>query len=382
MTRFRSLLLICAFALPIPAALAGCGGDDSSNVDPQTVLDETFSNDERATSGDLSLTVSASAEGAAGGSVEASLSGPYQGDAENPNAIPQLDWTGSISADGAGQSFSAEGGLIVTEDNAFVEYGGNTYEVGTDTFSQFKQLAESAAAQQTESSKGLSFGEAFTQQCQSQLQAAGGDPAACEIDFQSWLTDLTSEGTADVEGTQTDQVSGALDAQTMLGDIVELGSSLPQAASGGVPTEQQVQQIADAVQEASFDLYSGTEDRILRGLDLNLAIDPSSIPGAAGSGVESVDASFSMRLGAVNEEQTIEAPGDAQPIEDLLGQLGVDPAALGGLGALGGGGGLGATPGQDAGGASVPGGGDSQAYLDCIAQAQTPEDINACSQEL
>lgn len=382
MTRLRSLIAICAFALPIPAALAGCGGDDSSDVDPQTVLDETFTNEEQATSGDLSLTVSGSAEGDQGGSFEASLSGPYQGDPDDPNAIPQLDWTGSVSADGAGQSFSAEGGLIVTEDNAFVEYGGSTYEVGTDTFSQFKELAESAAAQQTESTEGLSFGEAFTQQCSSQIQAAGGDPSACEIDFQSWLTELTNDGTEDIEGTETDHVSGSLNVETMLQDLVELGSSVPQAATSGVPSEEQVQQIADAVEEASFDLFSGTEDRILRGFDFAIAIDPSSIPDAAAAGVESVDASFSFRLGAVNEEQTIEAPSDAQPIEDLLGQFGIDPSALGGLGALGGGDELGITPGEDGGAPAVPGGGDTDAYLDCIAEAQTPEEINACTQEL
>ena len=90
-----------------------------------------------------------------------------------------------------------------------------------------------------------------------------------------------------------------------------------------------------------------------------------------------------MRLGAVNEDQEIEAPSDARPIEDLLAQLGVDPAALGGLGALGGG--LGTTPGGGGGGgggAAAPGGGDTDAYLDCVAKAQTPDEINACASEL
>ena len=380
MTRIRTLIAISACALPIPAAIAGCG-DDEGEVDPQTVLDETFTTEERASSGDLTLTLSGSAEGDAGGSFEASLSGPFQGEEGNPNAIPQLDWTGSVSADGAGQSFSAEGGLVVTEDNAFVEYGGETYEVGTDTFSQFKQLADSAAAQQSEQAEGLSFGEAFTQQCESQIQAAGGDPSACEIDFESWLTDLNSEGTEDIEGTETDHVSGSLNVETMLQDLAELGSSMPQAAASGAATEEHVQQVAGAIEEASFDLYSGTEDRILRGLDFNIAVDPTAIPDAAAAGVESAELSFAMRLGAVNEEQTIEAPSDAQPIEDLLGQFGVDPGALGGLGALGGGE-LGITPGQDGGGTTVPGGGDTDAYLDCIGKAQTPEEIEACSQEL
>jgi hypothetical protein len=373
LSRNRTHFGACALALVAAALIAGCGGGDS-DVDPQTVIDETFNNDERVSSGDLSLTISGSAEGAQGGSFEASLSGPFQGDPDDPNAIPQLDWTGSLTAEGAGQSISFEGGLVVTEDNAFVEYAGGTYELGTEMFAQFRQAAEQAAAQQTET-EGLSVGEAFTQGCESQLEAAGGDTAACDIDFQGWLTDLESEGTEDVEGTEADHVSGSLNVDTMLQDLVELGSAVPQAS--GVPTEDQVQQVADAISEASFDLYSGTDDRILRGLDFNLAIDPSAIPDAEAAGVESVDASFGLRLGGVNEEQTVEAPGDAQPIEELLSQFGVDPNALGGLGGLGA---LGGAP--PSGSGSGGGGGNADAYLDCVAEAQTPDEINACAESL
>ena len=95
--------------------------------------------------------------------------------------------------------------------------------------------------------------------------------------------------------------------------------------------------------------------------------------------MESVDASFSLRLASVNEEQEISAPSDAQPLEELLGQFGVDPSALGGLGALGGaGGGLPGGGGGGGGGA----GGDADAYLDCIAEAQTHDEINACASQL
>lgn len=365
--------------------IAGCGGGDdaSSDVDPQTVLDETFNNDEKVTSGDLSLSIDGSAEGDQGGSFEASLSGPFQGDPDNPNAIPQLDWTGSISGEGAGQSVSFEGAVVITEDNAFVEYGGSAYEVGTETFAQFKELAESAAAQQTEAAEGQSFGELFTQSCETQLEAQGGDTAACDIDFQSWLGDLTNEGEEEIEGADTVHISGTLEVETMLQDLVELGTAVPQA-TGTVPTEEQVQQVSDAITEASFDLYSGTDDDILRGIDLNFAVDPSQIPDAEAAGVDSVGAGFSMRLGGVNEEQTIEAPSDAQPLEDLLSQFGVDPSALGGLGALGGGlGGLGAgsVPPTGGGGGGAAGGA-SDAYLQCISAAQTPEEITACANEL
>jgi hypothetical protein len=390
LTRLRTYFALCALALVVPVLIAGCGGDDSSDVDPQTVLDETFDNDESVSSGDLSLSIGGSADGDQGGSFEASLSGPFQGDPDDPTAIPQLDWTGSLSAEGAGQSFDFEGGLTVTEDNAYVEYGGNAYEVGAETFGQFKQLAEQASAQQQTETEGLSFSEAFTQGCEQSLQAQGGDPAACQIDFEGWLGDLTTEGEEDIEGTEAVHVSGSLDVETMLQDLIELGAAVPQASASGIPSEAEVQQVADAISEASFDLYSGVDDRILRGLDFNLAIDPSAIPDAEAAGVESIDANFSMRLAGVNEEQEISAPSDAQPIRDLLGQFGVDPEALedlGGLGALGGAfpGGPGATGvpgGGGGGGGGAGGGGNTDAYLDCIADAQTPDEINACASEL
>ena len=381
MNRFRTLIVASALALGIPAVVAGCGGDDSSDVDPQTVIDETFANDETVSSGDLSLSVNGSAEGEQGGSFEASLTGPFQGDPENPNTIPQLDWTGALDFSVAGTSMSFEGAVTVTEDNAYIEYGGNAYEVGAETFAQFKELADSAAAQQTESSEGQSFGELFTQGCEAQLQAQGAtDTAACDIDFAGWLGDLSNEGTEDIEGTDAVHISGTVDVEQMITDLAELGTAVPDAA-GAAPTEEQLQQVSDAVSEASFDLYSGADDNILRGLDFTVAIDPSAIPDADAAGVESVDVGFEMRLGGVNEEQEISAPSDAQPIEDLLGQFGIDPSSLGGLGGLGGVPGL--TPDPAAGGAGAgPGAQDPNAYLDCIGQAATTEEINACASEL
>ena len=379
MNRFRTLIVASALALGITAGVAGCGGDDSSDVDPQTVIDDTFSNDETVSSGDLSLSISGSAEGDQGGSFDASLSGPFQGDPDNPASIPQLDWTGALDFEAAGTSMSFEGALTVTEDNAFVEYGGTVYEVGTETFTQFKELAESAAAQQTESTEGQSFGELFTQGCETQLQAQGAtDTSVCDIDFASWLGELENEGTEDIEGTDAVHISGEVDVEQMISDLVGLGTAVPDA--GAAPTEEQLQQITDAVSEASFDLYSGTDDDILRGLDFTVAIDPSAIPDADAAGIESVDVGFEMRLGGVNEDQEISAPSDAQPIEDLLGQFGIDPSALGGLG------GLGAIPGAPSSGSGSSGGsGGAQgtnAYLDCVGEATTSEEINACASEL
>lgn len=379
MTRIRTYVALGALTLAVPVIVAGCGGDSTSDVDPQTVLDQTLGNDQTVTSGNLSLSLGGSATGDQGGSFEANLSGPFQGNADDPEEVPQLDWTGSISAEGAGQSISFDGGLTVTEDNAYVEYGGNAYEVGADKFAQVQELAGEAAAQQTET-EGLSFTEAFTQGCEQSLEAQGGDASVCDVDFQGWLGDLSNDGEEEIEGTETTHISGTLNVDTMVQDLVELGTAVPQAAAQA-PSEQEIQQATDAISEASFDLYSGVDDSILRGLDFNLAIDPSAIPEAGAAGVDSIALEFSMRLGGVNEDQTIDAPSNAQPIDELLGQFGVDPSALGGLGALGGTGSP-STPAPVAPGGGGGSAGDPNAYLDCIAEASTPEAIEACAASL
>jgi hypothetical protein len=378
----RTLLAICAVALPIPAAIAGCGGDDdsgSSDADPQEVLDATFGNDERISSGNLDLSASISAEGDQAGSFDASLSGPFQGDPDNPNALPQLDLTASASGEGGGQSIDFEGGLVVTDDNAFVEYGGQSYEVGSDTFAQAKDQLEAQAGKTDQS---VGFSEAFKQGCEQSVEQQGGDPSACDFDVASWLTDLSNDGTEDVEGTDTNHISGSADVEQILTDIGGIAASFPGAESSGVDLTK-LGQFAPAVDEATIDVYSGVDDNLLRKLDFNLSIDPSAIAAGAAVPVDSINVTFSVTIGAVNEDQTIEAPSGAKPIDDLLSQFGLS-GGLGDLGALGGLGGssLPITPGGTSGGGNAASGAAAQDYLDCVSQAKSADEQTACLNEL
>jgi hypothetical protein len=373
LTRARSIFAAAVIALAVPTAIAGCGSDDGGDEDPQEVIDATFNNEEQVTSGVLNLSVDASAGDQ--GSFTASLSGPFQGVEDDPTALPQLDLTGSISGEGAGQSVDFEGGIVVTEDNAFVEYGGETYEVGTETFSQYKQAAEQSAGQAQ--SQETDAASSFQEGCEQAIEAQGGDPSACDFDVSGWFTDLTNEGTEDVEGTDTVHISGNVDVAQMLEDFSGLASSVPSA--GGQVDEEQIQQASEAISDASFDVYSGADDNILRKLDLNVTIDPSAVESATPVPVESIDFGISFAVSAVNEEQTIEAPADAQPIEDLLGQFG-----LGGLGPLGGLEGLDSSGlGGGSAGGTAPSGGDTDAYLDCVAAAgNDPAEASQCLEEL
>ena len=319
LNRTKTLLAALAVAVLIP--VAGCGGDEESDEDPADVLEATFNNDETIESGVIDLTFDLSAEGDQGGSLTANVTGPFVSDPENPSGLGQLDLDVSLSGEGAAAEAlgDIEASLTVTEDNLYVGYNGTDYELGTEAFEQLQAQQEEAAGAAESEDAALSF----TEGCEQAIEAQGGDPAACDFDVTAWFSDLSNEGTEDVGGADATHISGSLDVEQMLTDLFELGASVPGATGGVDPSliQGQLGQISEAVSGATFDVYSATEDNTLRGLDFGLELDAAAIGGAA-AGVESAGISFSVEIADVGEEQTIEAPADAKPINDLAGDLG------------------------------------------------------------
>ena len=365
LSRFRLLFTFLAiFALA--AALAACGGDDggSEDEDPQKVLDQTFSGDnESVDSGDLSFSVNVEATGVDGGSLDAEVSGPFdtQGD---ETKVPKFDLSASFDVQSDEDDVNFDGGLVSTGDAAFVNYKGSDYEVDQALFDQFKQSVEQAAGQQED------------EQSNQALDALGIE------DPESLLTNLTNEGTADVEGTETTHISGDLDVDRSIDALKNvLGNASALGALGGgtqsIPEPEELDQVADAIKEASFDVYSGTDDNILRRLQITLAIESQDEPGT-------VDLGLDFTLAGVNESQAIKAPSGAKPFNDFLSEIGVDGSALGALGALGSGGALGGGSGGGSQTApalpgSTPDADAAQEYLNCVAEAQSAADLQACA---
>jgi hypothetical protein len=377
LTRFK-LLAIATACLLATALVAGCDFGGGGDEDPEEVLRETFSGDKQVDSGTIDVSLSGSAEGATGGSGEASVSGPFQSE---EGQFPQFDLTASVSAEGLGQSVNFDGGLVSSGEALFVNYQGTDYEVPADAFKQIQKNYEASSAQTTETEG------SFQEQCEAAAEQGGVDPSICDFDPLSLFTNLENEGDEDVEGAETVHISGDLNLEEIGNLVSEAIAASPQGQflpPGSL--DQMTAQLEEAVDEASFDVYSGTEDRILRQLDLNFSFVPPD-DAAVAVPVESVDLAFSVVLGAVNEPQTIEAPTEAQPLDDLLSELGVSGLPLDDLGGLGGGGGGGAggglydfdgPGGVSPGGGGGGGGGSDDAYLDCVAEAQTPEEIAEC----
>jgi hypothetical protein len=353
LTRIRARAAILAFILVLPVAVAGCGGDggDGGSEDPSQVLEQTFNNPTDVTSGQLDISVDGSAEGSQSGDLTATIEGPFQTDENDPTAFPQLDLSAQVSASGAGQSFDFDGGLVTTEDNAFVEYQGQAYEVGSAIFQQFKTAYEQSVRR--------SQAQGDNQDASTIFDRLGVDP-------QTWLTNLSNEGDEDVEGTDTIHIHGDADVGQIVSDFAKIAQRVPGASAPNLD-QVQLDQVKDSIKEASLDVYSGKDDHILRKLSVSLVIEP---PASAGdTGVSSVNLDLSVTLSDVNEPQTISAPSDAQPIAGLLRQLGL--SSLGSIGSSGG------TSGGVGGG-----GGPSSDYLKCIEDATTAAEIQSCADQL
>jgi hypothetical protein len=362
----RLFIAISLFAA-LAAALVACGGGGGGGggEDPNKVLDQTFGAGHQAVkSADLSLKLSVSATGSQGGSFTASVSGPFE--SEGKGKVPKLDIDVTANGSGNGQNISFDGGLISTGDAAYVSYKGTDYQVSPALFAQYKQLLQQTASQQQ-----------GNQSTPGQLLKQLGIENPKDL-----LTNLKNDGTADVEGTTTDHISGDLDVGKLVDSLKNaLSGASALGALGGntsqLPSPAQLDQVKGAIKTAHFDLYSGQDDHTLRRLTLQISVEPPS------GTTKKLDLSFDLTLGKVNESQTISAPTNAKPFAQLLRQFGISPSQLGSLGSLG------AVPGTGISGqgtpSSPPSGAPSaanaqqaQKYLQCISKASTAADLQKC----
>ncbi|MBS1880832.1 MAG: hypothetical protein JST31_15080 [Actinobacteria bacterium] len=369
MSRIRSLALLATVAA-LAVLVSACGGGGSSggsSEDPQKVIDQaTLKGIE---SGNLNLALKVKSEGEQAGSFDVSLSGPFQAGAKGE--LPEADLEASVHGEAEGEKVDFEGGVTLLSDRAYIGYGGEEFEVDPTTFgfvkSGFEQAEQESAGEGAE-------GKA----CQE---------AAAALEPADFVENLKNEGGVDVEGTQTTEVSGDLNVSGAIDQIVKLtknpacSSSLE--AAGPLPLgelEKAKDELASQVKKAHASVYVGEEDNIVRKITAELTIEPEGSKGA-------VELEFELSLGGVNEKQTISAPANAKPLEELFQKVGINPLELLEGGSSGGLGGLleGIEGGTSSGGGESPAGGggakveESQAYLECLQEVKSAADLQKCA---
>jgi len=369
LTRFRTFAL---FAVLIAAAsvLAACGGSSdssNSNEDPQKVLENASL--EGVKSGNLDLSLHVVSEGKEGGEAEAKLSGPFEAGAKGE--LPQLEMSAEASGTAMGEDFDFEGGLTVLTDRAFVGYKGSNYEIDPTIFGFIKSAVE---------------------QSQQQEGPESGDITACQkaaegIKFSQFAEELVNEGSVDVDGTSTTKVSGDVDVSGGVDALIQLtedpACSSQLEAAGPLPLDELEEakgELSKAVKQAHIDLYVGDDD-IVRKVAVELTIQP---PAASN---EKVELEMELTLSEVNEEQSISAPSDAKPLEQLFKDTGInqreagkviegilEEGPVGFLEGLAGGSGI-----PSFGGGGSSGGAARQEYTECLQGAETPADLQKCA---
>jgi hypothetical protein len=315
--RFLYVIAAATALVAMCVALAACGGgSDKSGESPQTVLGEATL--QGIESGNVELSIGAKAPGPEGGHVDISLSGSFQG--EGAGNLPQVDMTAKAKGNFKGKDVDFEGGLVLLPNTAFVNYEGTEYEVDPTTFS----FVESTLAQA---------------QREGGAETGSDGVAACQEEFgrlkvADFLEDGKNEGSADVDGTPTTKVSGDLDVSGAIDSVLEVVEShacrVQLAAAGPLPSKSEIEdakgEVGTAVKSAHVDVYVGDDD-IVRQISTQLTIEPQN----GGSGPKSVELDIELKLGEVNEEQTISAPANAKPLSRLFIKLGINPIELLGL---------------------------------------------------
>jgi hypothetical protein len=370
LSRIRIFALFATLAVLV-SVFAACGGgsSDSSNEDPQKVVENASL--EGVKSGEFDMSLHVNAEGDEGGELDASLSGPFEAGAKGE--LPQAEVKVEASGNAQGEDINFDGALTLLTDRAFVEYEGTPYEVDPTTFGFLKSAFEQA--QQQEGS------EADVTACQ---KAAEG------IKFSQFADNLENEGSEDVDGTSTTKVSGDLNVGGAIDAVIQLtedpACSSQLEAAGPLPIgelEEAKGELSKAIKKSHVEIAVGDDD-IVRKFAMELTVEPPQAKG------EKVEVEMEITLSGVNEEQSFEEPSNAKPLEALFNQLGVNPLELLESGSSGG---LGGLLEGVLGGASSAGGGSSSGdssglgvsagaqkeYVQCLQKAETPADLQKCA---
>jgi hypothetical protein len=292
----RILLALACLALGA-GLLAACGGDDEGDAGANEILQQTFGNSASAIeTGRLNLNFALDPEGllALGGPIKLRLDGPFA--APKRGDLPRFDV--DFLATLAGQRF--DGGVRSTGKQAFVTLDERPYRVDRAFVADLR--------------KGLA--PVSGDKPQAGLRAIGIDPLR-------WINDPQEKGSERIAGVDTTRVSGNVNAERLLADLDRLltkAGGASGADAGGLLTPKLRKQIADAVESAKVDVWTGTSDKLLRQLAvaIRFAFEKGAEPPIPGLDAGTIN--LRLRLDDVNETKVnVRAPSRARPLARLTG---------------------------------------------------------------
>lgn len=289
----RHVLAALACLALCAALLAACGGEDENEkASARSLLEETFGSGVSAIdNGRLKLAFQLDPEGllALGGPIRLSLDGPFTvpGDGQ----LPQLDIDFATTL---GREVF-RGSALSTGRAAFVQLAGRSYRLDREFVAGLRRALADASAKK-----------------QPGLKALGIDPLR-------WISGARVRGEEDVAGVDTTRISGNVKVVNLLADIDRLLSKAGGGGAGGLLSPEIRKQISDGVKTARVDVWTGTEDKILRQLAvvIDFAFEGAQRPIP---GLDAGKINLRLRLTDVNETKlSVQAPPGARPLSDLTG---------------------------------------------------------------
>jgi hypothetical protein len=300
--RGQRVSLATLLATLAATVLAACGG--SSSPDAASLLQQTFGGTHKVNSGnlDLGLTIVPSGSSTTSAPISLSFGGPFQ--SVGSGKLPESDFNVTIRA--LGQSGSL--GIVSTGTAGYVTLQGTSYRLPQATFqkleSSFAQIASPPAS-----------------------GAGSGTLTKLGIQPLHWLKNPTVVGTENVGGTETTHIRAGINVPAFLNDFdtflrkaSTVGVSGANHLSGGLSPATRAR-IAREVQSPTFDVWTGSSDKTLRKMSINLSLSVTGQTASLLRGVRSAAIGLTVQYANLNQPQTITAPSSVRPFSEFTSKV-------------------------------------------------------------
>jgi hypothetical protein len=256
---------------------AGCGSGAANDV-----LSRTADNLGKIRSGDLTLRLVVSPREGTKGRIGFELRGPF---ALRRGALPvaKIAYTQIAGPREATATFISTGG------KAYAEVNGKAYELPPDATQVIRQAGS----------------------------GAGASNALGQFEIGSWFEDPHVTTGDDIGGTSTDHVTAGLDVVAAANGLLEFVRQLGRDAT---PIEgDAADQLKEAVESSSIDVWSGKDDHLLRRLLLNANLGfgvPTSLQRVLGD-VVGAKVDFELAVANPNQPVSVAPPTNPLPSSEL-----------------------------------------------------------------
>lgn len=276
MRRLAPAAAVLAAALALPA----CGGSPSLLADTADKLSDIRS-------GILGFRFEISSRGALQGSVGYSLSGPFALPEAGKLPVARLRFTKTVGDTESTALF------VSTGEQAFIGVGGKVYE-----------MPEAQSAGLRAPSDGDS----------------GANPLA-DLGIDDWFRDERESDGGRVGGAETTRIHGALQLANAVNDLLDLAGQMGASDLAAVPRFEgdSAESLDRAVRSATMDVFTGTEDHLLRRMAIHVVFGVSPAPGlgAAFGNLQGADVRLELDVTDPNRPVHVAEPAGALPASAL-----------------------------------------------------------------